>query len=41
VGDHERRPLDLLDRERHRGRLARAGDAEQRLEAVVAVQAVD
>ena len=27
VGDHERRPLDLLDRERHRGRLARAGHA--------------
>ena len=39
VGDHERRALDLLDRERHRGRLARAGDAEQRLEAVAVVDA--
>jgi hypothetical protein len=37
VGDHERGPLDLLDRERHRGRLARARDAEERLEAVPAV----
>ena len=34
VGDHERRPLDLLDGERHRRGLARAGDAEQRLELV-------
>src|SRR5207248_3416568 len=32
VGDHESRPLHLLDRERHRGRLARARDPEQRLE---------
>ena len=34
VGDHERGPLDLLDRERHRGRLARSGHSQQRLEAV-------
>jgi hypothetical protein len=41
VGDHQRGPLDLLDRERHRRGLARAGDAEQRLEAVVPVQPGD
>ena len=40
VRDHERRPLDLLDRERHRRRLARAGDAEQRLEAVAVLDAL-
>ena len=40
VRDHERGPLDLLDRERHRGRLARAGDAEQRLEAVARLDAL-
>jgi hypothetical protein len=40
VGDHERRALDLLDRERHRRGLARAGDAEQRLEAVALGQAL-
>ena len=34
VRDHERRPLDLLDRERHRRRLARSGDPEQGLKAV-------
>jgi hypothetical protein len=34
VGDHQRRPLDLLDSEGHGGRLARARDAEQGLEAV-------
>ena len=40
VGDHEGRALDLLDREGHRRGLARAGDAEQRLEAVAAVDAL-
>src|SRR3954465_7580415 len=39
VGDHERRALDLLDREGHRGGLAAAGDAEERLEAVAAREA--
>ena len=39
VRDDERRPLHLLDRERHRRRLARAGHAEQRLEAVAGVDA--
>jgi hypothetical protein len=32
VGDHERRPADLLDRPRHRRRLAGAGRADERLE---------
>ena len=36
VGDHERRPLDLLDDPRHRRRLAGAGRAEQRLVALPA-----
>ena len=40
VRDHERGPLDLLDRERHRGRLARAGHPEQRLEAVALLDAL-
>ena len=40
VRDHQRRPLELLDRERHRGRLARARDAEQRLEAVARLDAL-
>jgi hypothetical protein len=39
VGDHERRPLNLLDRERHRRRLARARHAEQRLEPIPRAQA--
>ena len=34
VRDHERGPLELLDRPRHRRRLARPGRAEDRLEAV-------
>ena len=34
VRDHERGPLELLDQPRHRRRLARAGGAEQGLEAV-------
>ena len=34
VGDHERRPLDLLDDPGHRRRLAGAGRAEHRLEAL-------
>ena len=34
VGDHERRLADLLDRPRHRRRLAGPGGAEQRLEPV-------
>jgi hypothetical protein len=40
VRDHERRPLDLLDRERHRRRLARAGHAEKRLEPVPRLDAL-
>ena len=40
VGQHERRLLDLLDHEAHRGRLARAGHAQQRLEAVAAADAL-
>ena len=40
VGEHERGPLDLLDHEPHRGRLARAGDAEQRLEALAGLDAL-
>ena len=39
VGDHERRLLHLLDRPRHRRRLAGAGCAEERLEPVSAVEA--
>ena len=38
-GEDQRRPLRLLDRPGDRGRLARAGDAEQRLEALAAVDA--
>ena len=38
-GEDQRRPLRLLDRPGDRGRLARAGDAEQRLEAVAALDA--
>ena len=38
VRDHERRPLQLLDHPRHRRRLARAGRAEQRLEAVARLE---
>src|SRR5439155_9690921 len=34
VGDYERRPADLLDRPRHRRRLAGAGRADQRLVAL-------
>ena len=34
VGDDQRRPLDGLDRRRHRHRLAGTGRAEQRLEAL-------
>ena len=40
VRDHERRPLHLLDREGHRGRLARAGHAEERLEPVPLLDAL-
>src|SRR4051812_15103673 len=40
VGEHERGLLDLLDRETHRGGLARAGDAEQRLEALAPAEAL-
>ena len=40
VRDHERRPLDLLDREGHRGRLAGARDTQQRLEAVAGLDAL-
>src|SRR5919109_390642 len=40
VSDHERRPLDLLDRERHRRGLARAGDAQERLETILVENAV-
>ena len=40
VGDHQRGSLDLLDREGHRGRLARAGHAEQRLEAIALLDAL-
>ena len=36
VGDHQRGALGLLDREGHRGRLAGAGDAQERLEPVAA-----
>ena len=39
VGDHERRLLHLLDRPRHRRRLAGAGSAEERLESVSFAQA--
>ena len=39
VGDDERRLLHLLDRPRHRRRLAGAGGAEERLEAVSCAQA--
>ena len=39
VRDHERRPLDLLDDPGHRRRLAGAGRAEQRLEALARVEA--
>ena len=38
VRDHERGPLDPLDRRRHREGLAGAGRAEQRLEALPALQ---
>jgi hypothetical protein len=34
VGDHERRPLERLDRPGHRHRLARSGRPEQRRETV-------
>ena len=37
--EHERGALHLLDRPRDRGALAAAGDAEQRLEAVAALDA--
>ena len=38
VRDHERRPADLLDRPRHRRRLARAGRADQRLVALASAE---
>ncbi len=41
VRDHERRPLHLLDREGHRGRLARPRDAEERLETLARAEPVD
>ncbi len=39
-GEHERGPLHLLDRPGDGGALARAGDAEQRLEAVAPLDAL-
>ena len=39
VREHQRRLLDLLDHEAHRGRLARAGHPEQRLELVALLDA--
>ena len=39
VRDHQRRALDSLDRRRHREGLARAGRAEQGLEALVGAEA--
>ena len=38
-GQHQRGPLDLLDRPGNRGALARAGDAEEGLEALPALDA--
>ena len=38
-GEYQRGPLDLLDRPRNRGALARAGDAEEGLEALPALDA--
>src|SRR6266581_1790507 len=40
VRDHERRLADLLDRPRHRRRLARAGGPDQRLVALAGAQPV-
>ena len=40
-GEHQRRPLGLLDHLRHREGLAGAGDAEQHLGAVAALDALD
>ena len=41
VGDHERRPVGLLDDRRHREGLARPGGAQQRLVALSALDTVD
>ena len=40
VGDDQRRPLDGLDRRRHRHRLAGSGGAQQRLEALAGLDAL-